>query len=124
MYFEINKHSTLPLLKLELISDGRSDFGKFFDKIQNANIYFTMTDEVTGVKRIAKKQAGTQLVLPQSDCVNEQYYITYQFTQKETTIAGRYIGMFEIEFLDGSGLLVVPIKETLFINVLNHGIMK
>ena len=55
MEFHINKNSTLPKLKLELIKDGRNDFQKFHDKIQNAVIYFTMTDVVTGVKRIAKK---------------------------------------------------------------------
>ena len=54
MEFFINKNATLPVLKLELIRDGRNDFEKFFELIQNADIYFTMTDVVTGVKRIAK----------------------------------------------------------------------
>ena len=38
MEFHINKNSTLPVLKLELINDGRNDFRKFNDKIQNATI--------------------------------------------------------------------------------------
>ena len=62
MEFSINKNSTLPVLKLELIQDGRNDFQKFHEKIQNANIYFTMTDVVTGVKRIAKKLTTIQEV--------------------------------------------------------------
>ena len=124
MEFIINKNSTLPVLKLELINDGRNDFRKFHDMIQNANIYFTMTDVVTGVKRIEKKETGVQLVEPKSECVGEEYYLVYQFTEKETSVSGRYVGQFTIEFLDGSGTLLVPIKEELFINVLEGSIKK
>jgi hypothetical protein len=124
MEFFINKNSTLPVLKLELIRDGRNDFQKFFEMIQNADIYFTMSDVVTGVKRIAKKSTGVQLVMPQSDCVGEEYYLIYKFTEKETSVAGRYVAQFTIEFLDGTGTLIVPIRETLYVNVLDQGILK
>ena len=124
MEFHINKNSTLPVLKLELIRDGRNDYQKFHEKIQNANIYFTMTDVITGVKRIAKKLANIQLVLPQSDCVGEEFYIIYQFNKKETSLVGRYVGQFEIEFLDGTGTLIAPIREELFLNVLEGSIKK
>ena len=124
MEFFINKNSTLPVLKLELINDGRNDFRKFHEMIQNANIYFTMTDVITGVKRIAKKETGIQLVLPQSDCVGEEFYLVYQFTEKETSVAGRYAAQFSIEFLDGSGTLIVPIRQELFVNVLDGSIKK
>jgi len=124
MEFFINKGATLNVLKLELIQDGRNDFRKFFDMIQNANIYFTMTDVVTGVKRIAKKETGVQLVEPYSGCVGEEYYIIYQFTPRDTAVAGRYVGQFTIEFLDGTGTLLVPIRETLYINVLEGDIKK
>lgn len=124
MEFFINKNSTLPVLKLELINDGRNDYNRFFELIQNANIYFTMTDVVTGVKKIAKKVAGTQLVTPQSDCTGEEYYLTYQFNTKESGVAGRYVGQFEIMFLDGTGTLILPIREELIINVLDGSIKK
>lgn len=124
MEFFINKHASLPTLKLELIQDGRNDFHKFFESIQNANIFFTMTDVITGVKKIAKKVAGTQLVLPQSDCTGEEYYLVYNFSQKETLVAGRYAAKFEIEFLDGSGTLIVPIRDQLYVNVLDGDIKK
>lgn len=123
MEFFINKNSTLPILKLELIQDGRNDYHSFFEKIQNADIFFCMTDIITGVKKIAKRRAGTQLVLPQSDCT-EEYYLTYQFNSKETSLAGRYLATFEIDFLDGTGTLIVPIRESLFVNVLDGGIKK
>lgn len=126
MEFFINKGSTLNILKLELIQDGRTDFNRFFQSIQNANIYFTMTDIVTGVTVIAKKLAGTQLVNPcyANGCLVEEYYITYQFSSKETYKAGRFVGQFSIEFLDGSGILVMPVSESLFINILDHGLYK
>lgn len=123
MEFSINKNSTLPVLKLELIQDGRNDFQKFHEKVQNANIYFTMTDVITGVKRIAKKLTGIEQVEP-VNCVGDEFYITYQFTERDTAVAGRYIGQFDIEFLDGSGTLLVPIREELFINILERTIKK
>jgi hypothetical protein len=124
MEFSINKGATLNVLKMELIQDGRNDFQKFHDKIQNANIYFSMTDVITGVKRIAKKETGIQQVEPASDCVGDEFYLIYQFTERDTAVAGRYVGQFEIEFLDGSGTLIVPIREELFINILERTIKK
>jgi hypothetical protein len=123
MEFFINKGATLNILKLELIQDGRNNFRDFFEKIQNADIFFSMSDVITGVKKIGKKRASTELVIP-VDCVGEEYYITYQFSEKETQKAGRYVGQFTIEFLDGSGTLIAPIKEELFINILDGSIKK
>jgi hypothetical protein len=123
MEFSINKNSTLPVLKLELIQDGRNDFQKFHEKIQNADIYFTMTDVITGVKRIAKKQTNVIQVEP-TNCVGDEFYLAYQFTERDTSVAGRYVGQFEIDFLDGSGTLLVPIREELIINILERTIKK
>lgn len=124
MEFFINKGATLNVLKLELIQDGRNDFQRFYEAVQNANIYFTMTDVITGVKRIAKKETTIELVTPQTNCVGDEYYLVYQFTERDTAVAGRYIGQFTIEFLDGSGTLIAPIREELFINVLEGTIRK
>ncbi len=124
MEFFINKNATLPKLKLELIKDGRNDFNKFHDKIQNANITFSMSDVVTGVKRIACASATIEEVVPDNNCVCEEFYLVYQFTSKQTSAAGRFVGQFEITFLDGSGTLIVPIREELFINVLEGSIKK
>jgi hypothetical protein len=124
MEFYINKNATLPKLKLELIKDGRNDFSKFHDKIQNANITFTMTDVVTGVKKIACKTASIEEVLPKQSCICQEFYLVYQFTPKETATTGRYVAQFEIDFLDDSGILIVPIREELFVNVLEGSIKK
>lgn len=123
MDFFINKNSTLPVLKLELIQNGRDDFYKFYEKVQNANIFFTMYDVITGMKKIAKKPANLEQILPEN-CVGEEYYITYQFSEKETSVGGRFVGKFTIDFLDGSGTLIVPIQEELFINIVVDTVRK
>lgn len=125
MEFFINKNATLPKLKLELIKDGRNDFSAFHDKIQNANITFTMFDVVTGNKKIACKQASLEEVEPKDNCtLCEEFYLVYQFNSKETSVAGKYVGRFEIEFLDGSGTLIVPIRDILYVNILDQGLKK
>lgn len=124
MEFSINKNSTLPVLKLSLIQDGRHNFSEFYNKIQNADVFFTMTDIITGVKKIAKKPTTIELVEPAVDCIGDEYYLIYQFTERDTANGGRYVGSFTIEFLDGSGTLIVPIREQLYVNILQGDIQK
>jgi hypothetical protein len=83
-----------------------------------------MSDVITGVKKIACSSATIEEVVPDNNCVCEEFYLVYQFTSKQTSAAGRFVGQFEIQFLDGSGTLIVPIREELFINVLEGSIKK
>jgi len=122
MEFFINKNSTLPKLKMELVNDGRNDFRNFYEKIQNATITFTMYDVDTKVKRIACSAANLEMSIS-NNCENTEtptYYITYQFTELQTSRVGRYNGYFTITFLDGTGTLIAPIRDELYINVLNN----
>lgn len=132
MEFHINKGSRLPKLKLVLINDGRNDYHKFHEKIQDAQITFTMTDVVTGVKKIAKRVATTEQV-ESENCVGPEFYLVYNFDEKDTNKPGKYVGQFEITFndLDDNEFgfpipinLIVPIREELFINVLEGSIRK
>ena len=88
MNFYINKGATLPMVILELIQDGRNDYKKFHEKVQNADITFTMTDIDTGIKKIGCKPAVClcKTCEGNNDCDEEQYYVAYQFTEKETYI--------------------------------------
>ena len=124
MDFFINKNATLPILKLELIKDGRNDYKKFHELIQNSTITFSMSDVETGNKKIGNKPALCVVKEPASDCETEEYYLAYQFSEKETKKAGTFAGKFVIEFDDGSGTLIVPIREELFIHVLGGSIKK
>ena len=124
MNFIINKNSTLPILTMELIKDGRYTYHEFHDKIQNANIFFSMSDIIDGTRCLGKKKASLTLKEQYNGCNDEEYYLTYQFTQKETSKPGTYIGQFTIEFLDGSGTLIVPVREELIVHVLDGSIKK
>jgi len=56
------------------------------------------------------------------DQTTDEYYITYRFTELNTSQKGRFEGMINIQFLDTNSnptnKLIVPIKEKLFINVI------
>jgi hypothetical protein len=122
MEFFINKDSTLPKLKMELVNDGRNDFRKFYEKIQNATITFTMYDVGTKIKRIACSSASIEMSVA-NDCLNTEtptYYITFQFSELQTSRVGRYNGYYTITFLDGTGTLIAPIRDELYINVLEN----
>jgi hypothetical protein len=124
MNFYINKNATLPVINLELIKDGRYTYREFHDMIQNADIFFSMSKLETGVMVIGKKPATLTSKSQYNGCDDEEYYLTYQFSQKETSRPGTYIGSFIIEFLDNSGTLIVPIREELIINILEGSIQR
>jgi len=120
MEFFINQNSTLPPLKMELINDGRNDFKKFFEKIQNATIKFSMYDVNNKVKLISNSPADIELKCESCDVGGDEkeYYIVYNWRTKDTKKVGKFNGEFVIEFLDGTGKLIAPIRDKLFINVL------
>lgn len=119
MNFYIKQGSELPLLKVELIQDGRNDYHNFYELIQNADITFTMVNEKDGTKKISCRSC--QLVKKLSDCgdiIPEEYYIVYKWREVDTNKKGRFIGEFKIDFLDGTGTLKAPIREELYINII------
>ena len=115
MEFFIKKGATLPVLKMQIVKDGRNDFRNFMETLENATITFSMRDEGTGVLKIASKRAYiTEKFLDNPDAPTE-YYIYYQFTTSDTAKAGRFVGEFSITTSQGE--LIVPIRENLYINV-------
>lgn len=119
--FYIKKNSLLPILRMELIEDGRHDYNKFHELIQNSNITFTMVNRETGVTKIAKEPAYIK-ARENGGCV-EQYVICYDWKKRDTKEEGNYIGEFNIEFGQvkndeytyPSGNLIMPIREQLMI---------
>jgi len=140
MDFFINKGSTLPTLKLELINDGRNDYHHFMEQIQNSDIYFCMIDVDNGMKRISMQPAICEkkvLDCGQEDDCSEEYYLTYRWRERDTKVPGTYRGQFTIDMGDDltiitngvseipyGGRLIVPIREELFIHVLEGSIKK
>ena len=118
-----NKDSILPILRIELIEDGRHDYNKFFEIIQNSSITFTMVNRETGVTKIAKAPCYIK-ARENGGCV-EQYVICYDWKKRDINEEGTYIGKFNIEFGElkndeydyPKGNLIVPIREDLLITI-------
>lgn len=120
MEFFIRKSATLPIMKMELIHDGRNNFQKFFEKVQNSNITFCMKNVVDGKVKVGNKSAMCIL----KEGTDDEYYIAYQFSARDTNTPGRYVGEFVIDFLDDYGVLVAPVRDELFVNILEGSIRK
>lgn len=115
MDFFIKKNATLPVLKLQVVKDGRNDFNSFMKLIELSAIFFSMSDVVTGIPKINTRPAGfveKEFINPDAE---PEYYIYYQFTNRDTNKVGRYEGQFLLRSDDGT--LILPIREKLFINI-------
>lgn len=123
MIFQINKGATLPILQMELVKNATLNIDKFNECIQNSEITFCLTNTETGAKIIGGKPALCSVkynpVNSFSSTIEEEYLLSYKFTERETKTPGIYVGQFTINFLDDYGKLIVPIKEELFVHILD-----
>jgi hypothetical protein len=123
MTFYINQNSELPILHMQLIHDGRHDFNKFFEAIQNATITFTMVNAETGVYKVVNQECYIKQI--NTDSCQEQYDICYNWKKHDTNEKGIFEGRFNISFSEikndnytyPSGLLSMPIRDELQIIV-------
>ena len=115
MEFFIKKNATLPVLKMQVVKDGRSDYNNFMDLIETSSIIFSMVDVETGIPKIVSKKAGFVSKIFVEPNTPTDYYIYYSFTKKDTNKVGRYEGQFMLK--NEQGDLIVPIREQLFITV-------
>ena len=115
--FFIRKNSQLPILKMKVINDGRFEYKDIFDNLENATITFSMKDSETGRYKVFNKP-GLVIPVENNEC-DEEYYIGYKFTDKDTDRPGCYRAEFKIDFLDDGCSLISPIYEDLFVNVLD-----
>lgn len=122
MNFSINEKSTLPILHMQLINDGRVNHSDFFECIQNADIKFSMWDVSTNKKIINCQKAFLTPLIDKNNPLREEYLISYKFKARETSKSGKYIGQFEIEFKDNIGNLILPIQDELNILIIKKSI--
>lgn len=125
MNFFIRKNSTLPILKMKLVQDGRNDFRHFWRMMENSTITFSMKNSKNGVYKVAN-EAGFLIAAPSINGNADQgYFIGYQFNTEDTNETGVFMGEFNITFLDMEnnnseiGDLKVPIREDLYIHILD-----
>ena len=115
MEFYIKKNASLPVLKIQVVKDGRSDYNNFMDMIEQSAIFFSMVNTETGIPKISTKAAGFVEKIQIDPNASPEYYIYYKFTSKDTNKVGRYEAQFLLRNDDGT--LILPIREQLFINI-------
>jgi hypothetical protein len=122
MEFFIRKGSTDPLLKMRLVDDGKNDKSSLNDLLENADIRFNMTEVSTEIPHILGGECHLTYRTKKYDQTTDEYYITFRFTEEQTSISGKFEGVFNIQFRDTNlqptNKLIVPIKEKLFINII------
>jgi hypothetical protein len=115
MEFFIKKKATLPLLKMQVVKDGRSDYNKMMDLLEQSAIFFSMVDADTGIPKIVTKPAGIVAKKMLDPNAEPEYYVYYQFSSFDTRIPGRYEGQFL--FRNDEGVLILPLRDKLYINI-------
>ena len=115
MEFYIKKNATLPLLKLQVVKNGRLDYNNFMSLIEQSALFFSMVDIETGVPKIVSRPAGFVEKTNVDPNADTEYYLYYQFQNRDTNRVGRYEGQFMLRSNDG--VLILPIREKLYINV-------
>jgi hypothetical protein len=115
MEFFINKNADLPLLKMQVVKDGRVDFDEMTNLIEDSIIYFSMKNNLTGSYKILNSIGGfveKTFIEPNAKI---EYYIYYKFSPNDTSESGIYEGEFMLK--SDHGTLLLPIRERLFITI-------
>jgi hypothetical protein len=114
MEFFIKKNATLPVLKMQVVKDGRAGYQQLMETLEVSSIYFSMSDTSNGIPKIIDAPCGiVSLDLPAGS--PPEYYIYFQFTERDTNTPGRYQGEFLIK--NDEGNLILPIRDEVYINV-------
>lgn len=119
MRFFIKRYSTLPNLEVDL-EDISKKYNITSDQWESCAVTFSMYDKNLNIYRVANKDAELitkDRVVNLGDPYN--YYLKYQFTQKDTSKFGEYIGEFKIDFLGTHpiGKITLPIDDKIEIFV-------
>ena len=116
MEFFIAKDSSLPILKMDVVKDGRTDSSKnFYESMVNSKVRFSMKNEENGIQKIFMRDAIFVRKTKTNPDSNNEYYVVYKWTSRDTKTKGRYIGEFLVVL--ESGELISPIRENLYINI-------
>lgn len=125
--FFINKDSINPLLRMELVNDGRYDYKKSYiynNAIQDATVTFSMKNVENDILKISKAKA--EIVTAQETGCEVKHILQYTWKSRDVKEPGTYKGWFEIKFNGDiyengvtypSGNLIVPIEDSLIIHI-------
>jgi hypothetical protein len=66
MEFYIKKNATLPVLKMQVVKDGRAGYLQLMQDLEVSTIYFTMIEVETGIPKIVSAPCEiVNLILPE-----------------------------------------------------------
>jgi len=121
MEFFIRQGASDPILKMRMIDDGKNDKSSFNDLLENAEITFDMYDSKTGEPIILGSPCYITTRTKLYNQTTDEYYIVYRFTSEQTANVGKFEGKVNVQFRDVSlnptNLLILPVKEKLYINI-------
>lgn len=115
MEFFIKKNATLPVLKINVIKDGRSDYDRTMQYLEETDIFFSMVDTETGIPKFTSRPAGVMKKEQLNTNLDTEYYVYYQFTPNDTKNVARYKGQFL--FRNETGYLTLPLNQEIYVNV-------
>ena len=116
MEFYIKKNATLPVLKVEVCKDGRSDFNLNDFLNSDYTFYISLFDKSTDKILFASKECDvTTEVSPFEN--KTLYFLNYQFTNKDTFKTGRY--EVQISVATENGVIILPLQEKFYVNILD-----
>jgi hypothetical protein len=118
MEFYIAQNSTLPVLKMELNFNGKSSIEDYNSILENSSIFFSMKSVVDGNAKILNKKGGFTNKIFVEPNAKVEYYLYYKFSLFDTNRIGRYEGEFTL--ISDEGTLLLPIKERLYINIVEN----
>ncbi len=120
MDFYIKKGATLPSLKMEIVYSIDSDYDKINSMLDDCAITFSMVNVDNKTFKIANKTAKLVIEDNKSNSARtpKNYFLQYDFTEKDTNKPGTFICEFVIDFLgDNCGKLKLPLEDTLYVNI-------
>lgn len=119
MVYPIIQGSTGQSLKMKLLYQTDMDYQEILKRLETAQITFSMRDTASGKWKIANKPARVESTpWEYGEAGKELFLIVYDFPEKDINTVGYYQGQFAIKFLDCDDVVKVPVKEKLYINIL------
>lgn len=115
MNFFIKQNATLPVLKIKISKDGRSDFQTFIDNISNSTVYYSLIDVDTNVAKILNRPLSFLVNEAPNGVSPSEVYFYIQFGFKDTKKPGKYKLSLQID--SSSGKISLPLKEDVFVYV-------
>lgn len=115
MDFFIKQHATLPILKVKVSKDGRSDFGNFLEILSSSTIYYSMVDVDTGIPKVTNRHLDYIFNNAPNGVSPSEIFLYIKFSNKDTKKPGKYKIQFHIQ--DTTGTISLPLIEDVFIIV-------